>query len=133
MKLQLCLFIFTAFFTIEGFAQDQLILTHSIVRTQENSSVVELEFENTFDQPIKAIRVMVVLLNESGKAVGNQSQWLGNSQSKGLNFEPKESETFLTRAQTNEKAVNVNVFVTRIILDDGSKPNLKRSFSRKTN
>ena len=110
MKLQLCLFIFTAFFTIEGFAQDQLILTHSIVRTQENSSVVELEFENTFDQPIKAIRVMVVLLDENGKAVGNQSQWLGNSQFKGLNFEPKESETFLTRAQMNEKAVNVNVF-----------------------
>ena len=112
MKLQLCLFIFTAFFIIEGFAQDQLIPTHSMsmVRKQENSSVVELEFENTFDQPIKAIRVMVVLLNESGKAVGNQSQWLGNSQFKGLNFEPKESETFLTRAQMNEKAVNVNVF-----------------------
>jgi hypothetical protein len=134
MKSQLCLFVLAALFGLKGLAQEQnqLVLTNTTVQAKGNNSIVELEFKNAFDQSIQSIRVLIILFNENGKAVGNKSLWLGGSKFKELNFEPKKSATFLTRVQTSEKAVKADVLIIRVVLKDGSKPNLSRSFKKKT-
>ena len=134
MKSRFCLFVFVALFGLKGLAQEQnqLVLTNTTVQAKGNNSIVELEFKNAFNQSIQSIRVMIILFNENGKAVGNKSLWLGGSQFKELDFEPKKSAIFLTRVQTSGKAVKANVFIVRVILKDGSKPNLSRSFKKRT-
>lgn len=135
MNFRFCIFLLSLLATNLAFAQGQnkLLLAEPKIQSLDGSAVVKLEFENTFEQPVTAIRAMIILLDADGKAVGHQSQWLGgNSASKQqLDFEPGETTTYPIKVKTNATATTATVLLTRIILEDGTKPNPIRSFYKR--
>lgn len=113
--------------------QGQLIISEPEIRILDGSAVVDLKIENAFEQPINAIRAMVVLSDENGKTIGNKSHWLESGDvSETLDFESGESRVFPIKIKTINQAepAKVNVFITRIVLKDGSKPNLGNSVAK---
>lgn len=112
------------------FGENQLVMSQPALTSADGTTLVEIEIENTFTQPVKALRAMVILLDENGKVVGSSSQWLGGEKaSKPLSFDAGETKTFPVAIRTKGVGIKTNVFLTQVILEDGTKPNPHEAFA----
>ncbi|MEO0510250.1 MAG: hypothetical protein AAF065_10375 [Verrucomicrobiota bacterium] len=104
----------------------------SSLDASSNTSLVELEANNTFEQGIKDARVWVFLMDDGGKVVGNKAQWIigGDSAAKEP-LQPEKAQSFKLTVDTQSKPTTAKVTFSRIILADGTIADPQKSVTTK--
>lgn len=101
-----------------------------IINSNNSNSIFELRAKNTTEKDLRNARVMVLLMDESGKVVGTQSQWLVNpndpktKDSSATAIEAGKEEAFKlkinTDVDTESTVATSKVVCSRMVYADGS-------------
>lgn len=116
-----------AFFWI-SFAQAQLTVTVSPVKSTGQRAVVTLALTNHLPQSVESVRAMCVVLNEQGKMVGQSTKWVigGGKDRAALRPEAGTSYNFVITSPQPLVTTNLTakVVVTRVVLEHNQITNV---------
>jgi hypothetical protein len=115
----------------------QLEVEVSTVDSSESRSVIELKAKNSGDQDIRNARVMVLMMDDEGKVVGTQSQWLHNPNDPNTiktevpAVESGKERSFNIVVKTKSAATQSKVICSRMVYGDGNLANPTKDFQIK--
>lgn len=112
-----------------------LLLASSVARAQdavyvrigeltsesEGQALVALDVKNTMSQSLYAARAWVFLMDDDGKVVGNEAQWIISAETSPP-LETGKQRTYNLVLPSSGKAATAKVIFSRIVMEDGTTP-----------
>jgi hypothetical protein len=98
----------------------------------DQKSVLKMELQNTFAEPIESARAVVFLMDSDGKVVGQQTRWILNGTKDKPALAPNAKTTFNFVVQSEKPYSKTKIVVTRIVLGDGKLGDLNKDVIIKT-
>jgi len=111
---------------LSGYSQAALLITAENPKEYGQKSILKMELQNTYAEPIESARAVVFLMDDTGKVVGQQTRWIlsGTKDKPALASNAKSTFNFVVQ---NEKPfTKTKVIVTRIVLADGTLGDLNK-------
>ena len=116
-------------------ANAQVEVEISLKDASSNRSLVELKATNSSDKNVRNARVVVMMMDDEGKVVGTQSQWLQDPNQVGTDsskhpavLNSGEERSFNVVVETNAKATQSKVICSRMVYADGTIADPNRDF-----
>ena len=97
----------------------KLVFTSTSPTELPKKGVTQLKMRNKFSQPITSVRATVFLMDESGKVVGQKTQWVIGGIKDRPSLQPDKVATYNFVAGTDRPFASSKVIFNRIILADG--------------
>jgi hypothetical protein len=100
-------------------ARADLQITESAPKTSGNKSVLKLTLKNTFTVGIESARATMFLFDDSGKMVGQKTQWIIGGSKERLALEPNNEAEFNFVVSADKPFTKTKLSVTRVVLTGG--------------
>jgi hypothetical protein len=81
--------------------------------------LVKLTITNTYSNAVESARAAVFLVDEKGKVVGQNTQWVIGGAKEKPALAPQASAVYYVTIATDKPFQKANVVFTRIVLEDG--------------
>jgi hypothetical protein len=113
-------------------SQGALLVNVNAPKDYGQKSILKMELQNTFTEPIESARAVVFLMDDSGKVVGQQTRWILNGTKDKPALGPNAKSTFNFVVQSEKPFTKTKIIVTRIVLADGTLGDLNKDVVIKT-
>ena len=90
------------------------------VESNGNSGIVHMKLKNSFEQGVRSARIWVFMLDDEGKVVGNQAQWLFNGEGEKSSLEVEEERDSTVMVESENPFSTAKATFSRIIMEDGT-------------
>src|SRR5205823_7436525 len=98
----------------------------SKTRTYSQKTIVKIDMRNTFTNRIESARVVVFLLDDNGKVVGQETRWIIGGTKERPALAPDAKMTFNFVVQANKPFTKTKVTVTRLVLEGGKAADVNK-------
>jgi hypothetical protein len=115
-----------------GFSPAAIVINLNQPKNYGQKSILKMELQNTFSEPIESARAVVFLIDNNGKVVGQQTRWIlmGTKDKPALAVNAKRTYNFVI--QSEKPYSKTKLIVIRIVLADGNLGDLNKDVVIKT-
>jgi len=105
--------------TTGDMAQAALTLKVEEPKTHGQKTILKMDLRNTFTNRIESARVVVFLLDDNGKVVGQETRWIIGGTKDRPPLGPEAKTTFNFVVQASKPFTKTKVTITRLVLEGG--------------